>query len=371
MRVHLAKRACLRFLLAGLGGLAVAVLPARGQTASSCQPVPAPCPPALSVPGTLSPVPGMAAPGTGVAPPPVSAAPSDTGLAGAFAAPGASSPGDVGTFRAPDNGYIDGAMPLTQFRLRFDAAYDNNRPDRAEFFYPKCGCFQTRDAKGPPLVERSVDSQELSAYLEVALGNRVSGFFEVPVRFINPEVNRNATGVGDLNFGFKYAVVACQDQFLTFQFRTYVPTGDGFRGLGTEHVSLEPAVLWHKDLTERLRVDAELRDWIPVSGSEFAGNVLRYGVGVSYAVVDGPGLRVAPSAELVGWTALSGKELADGRKLDADGDSILNAKVGVRVGFGDGNGLLSGSDLYVGYGRALTGEVWYKDVVRIEYRMRF
>ena len=38
-------------------------------------------------------------------------------------------------------GYIDDAIVQTRLRLRFDAAYDNNRPDRAEFFYAKCGCF--------------------------------------------------------------------------------------------------------------------------------------------------------------------------------------------------------------------------------------
>jgi hypothetical protein len=30
---------------------------------------------------------------------------------------------------------------FTHFRLRFDAAFDNPIPDRAEFFYAKCGCF--------------------------------------------------------------------------------------------------------------------------------------------------------------------------------------------------------------------------------------
>ena len=29
------------------------------------------------------------------------------------------------------------------------------------------------------------------------------------------------------------------------------------------------------------------------------------------------------------------------------------------------------SDVYVGYGRALTGDVWYKDMVRVEYRLHF
>ena len=29
------------------------------------------------------------------------------------------------------------------------------------------------------------------------------------------------------------------------------------------------------------------------------------------------------------------------------------------------------SDLYIGYGRALTGAVWYKDLLRLEYRYFF
>jgi hypothetical protein len=29
------------------------------------------------------------------------------------------------------------------------------------------------------------------------------------------------------------------------------------------------------------------------------------------------------------------------------------------------------SSLYVGYGRALTGAVWYKDILRVEYRLMF
>ena len=34
-------------------------------------------------------------------------------------------------------GYIDTAIPGNVFRLRFDTAYNNNRPNRAEFFYAK------------------------------------------------------------------------------------------------------------------------------------------------------------------------------------------------------------------------------------------
>lgn len=38
-------------------------------------------------------------------------------------------------------GYIDDAVIHSEFRVRFDAALDNKPPDRAEFFYAKCGCY--------------------------------------------------------------------------------------------------------------------------------------------------------------------------------------------------------------------------------------
>ena len=117
----------------------------------------------------------------------------------------------------------------------------------------------------------------------------------------------------------------------------------------------------------------EVRDQIPLSPrSDFTGNVLRYGLGSSFMAVQRDWGYVAPVAEVVGWTVLSGKELADGRVLDAEGDTIVNAKLGLRFGFGkDDCSNQYRNDIYIGYGRALTGEVWYKDVVRAEYRRFF
>ena len=58
---------------------------------------------------------------------------------------------------------------------------------------------------------------------------------------------------------------------------------------------------------------------------------------------------------------------------NAAGETIVNAKFGIRAGFGQdwSNKLLNNSELYVGYGRALTGDVWYKDIIRVEYQLRF
>jgi hypothetical protein len=269
-------------------------------------------------------------------------------------------------FASSNVGYIDSAIPRTQFRVRYDSAYRNNRPDRAEFFYPQCGC---SGGPGPLGLETSVDYQDIRSYAEVAFGDRFSGFLEVPFRFINPEQNGNHAGLSDIEFGFKGALIADCDRYLTFQLRTYTPTGDGRKGLGTEHYSLEPALLFYQRLGDRLQVEAEFRDWIPLDGTDFAGNVLRYGVGAGYDVYqscDGT-RRVTPIVEVVGWTVLNGKETDPDLRaaVDASGDTIVNVKAGVRFYAGEH------SNFYAGYGRALTGEVWYKDIIRVEYRWQY
>jgi hypothetical protein len=299
--------------------------------------------------------------------------------------------GGTSVARGDGGGYIDSAIPVNQLRVRFDSMIDANRPDRAEFFYPECGCFRFQafqtngrqgDAKasGPGTVPSfHVDAQEYSLYGEVAPSERFSVFAEVPIRSVNfnNALIADNTGLSDVNFGFKYAFVADECQFLTFQLRVFSPTGDGGEGLGTNHWTAEPALLYYRKLSDRLFVQGEFRYWAPLEHpDQFTGNVLRYGAGVTYLAYCGPSFRVSPVLELVGWTVVDGKETVPGTVdpiQDASGDTILNAKAGVRIGFGDQSepGMLSQSDVYIGYGRALTGDVWYKDIIRAELRLRF
>src|SRR5262249_31100471 len=65
-------------------------------------------------------------------------------------------------------GYVDGALPVNQFRLRFDASYDYPFPDRGEFFYS-----HSRTKPGEPAEVRA-DAQEFSAYGEFAIAPRFS-----------------------------------------------------------------------------------------------------------------------------------------------------------------------------------------------------
>lgn len=262
-------------------------------------------------------------------------------------------------------GYIDPAIPGSLFRLRYDTAYDFRRAARAEFFYARSG----PAGPGLPRPEPSVDYQDVTAYLEVAAGERFSGFVELPGRFLNPQVNDNTAGLGDVSAGFKFAFIADEDRIATFQLRSYAPSGDAERGLGTRHVSLEPALLFYQRLDERCGLEGELRWWIPIEGTSFAGDIIRYGLGLHYDLLRRDELVISPVAELVGWTVLGGKESAvrpGGPPLieDAAGDTILNVKVGLRLKFGAG-------DIYTGYGRPLTGDRWYENVFRVEFRLLF
>jgi hypothetical protein len=263
-------------------------------------------------------------------------------------------------------GYIDSALIENQLRLRFDAAYFSNRPNRAELFYPKGAPL----GPGLPRPSPRVDYQELNSYVEVAGTNRLSGFVEAPVRFLHPELNAPATGFGDLNAGFKWAMVCSPDWLATFQLRSYFPTGDSHRGLGTDHFSLEPALLANYRFSDALTLESELRYWVPVDGTDFAGDILRYGVGLTFGKRCPVGFWATPVTEVVGWTVLGGKETVVlsptlAPDVSARGDTIVNAKVGLRFGWGER------TDIYTGYGRALTGDVWYKDTWRVELRVRF
>ena len=288
-------------------------------------------------------------------------------------------------------GYIDTAIVRNQVRFRFDAAYGNNKPDRAEYFYAKCGCFRVLGAdpdapgpapsSGPQLLETIVDYQLLQADLELMLTDNVSVILAAPVRLLNPTINDNTAGMSDLQAGLRLAAYYDDVQALTFQLRTYIPTGDADRGLGTNHVSLEPGVLFAHKLTERLTLESELKDWIPIGGSSnagtgftgpFAGNVISYGLGLGFDLIDDREYRVTPVVEAVGWTILDGlsSSSTDGTLATAniekvDGDTIVNMKFGARISKS------SMGSIYAGYGTALTTEAWYSDIMRLEYRVGF
>ncbi len=262
---------------------------------------------------------------------------------------------------------LDSSVPQNTLRFRFDAGYNMPRPTRAEYFMAKGGL---PFSPGLPLPEKRINSyQELTTYGEFAPVSFFSTFLETPVRWLNPEVNSNNYGVGDINFGFKLCTWNSEDFLATLQLRFYDPTGQA-PGLGTHHWTIEPALLGMWRPYDNIIVEGDVRYWAPLGGTDFAGDVLRYGLGLSLGSTNAQGFWFKPVIEAVGWTTRGGKELVvtapDAFVVqNAANQTIANGYLGVRLGWGNN------FDCYLGYGRCLTGTSWTRDFARVEFRFLF
>jgi hypothetical protein len=248
-------------------------------------------------------------------------------------------------------GYIDSAIPGTYFRLRFDAVDGINRSDRAQYLYEE-------------FVPR-VKYQDIGTYVEMAFNKQFSAFVDLHSHFVQGE-DVNASGLGDTQVGFKWAFVHEEDRFVTFQLRTSIPTGNPLHLLGNGVVAVEPGLLTWRKLNDRVTLEGEFKLWIPIDGSVVSGNVLQYGGAVSYRLFEMKHVSISPVVEMMGWTVLNGQETpAYDVYQNAAGDTIVNVKMGARFEFGPR------WNMYMGYGRSITGDVWYKDVARVELRLSF
>ena len=240
-------------------------------------------------------------------------------------------------------------------------------------------------APGPqPGGSNNINFQQLYFLAEYAPVGRFSVFTEVPIRWIQPQsfipgtftgpTFSNQSGISDVRAGFKLAVSASSNHSLTLQLKAYFPSGDGSRGLGTAHYSVEPSLLYYQRLSDRWSVESQIGGWHPINGSNFsgrgdyAGDIFLYGIGPSYQLVNLENIKFAPVVELFGWYVLGGLQLIGTNSptlADASGTSIVNLKVGARTSFGGHN------SVYVGFGQAVTHSVWYEHIIRAEYRYSF
>jgi hypothetical protein len=331
------------------------------QPAPSPQKAP-PKPAERPAPRPVAPTPPMTAP---VPVPPLSPMPEEAPLPTPVTGAGGTASGGEIALTAP-GAYLDSAVPMTVARFRFQDGFNDNFPNRGEFFYA---------ANGLPLPEKKLDFQEYREYFEYAPMSLASVFVEIPIRTIEPDVNRSHSGLGDINAGFKCVLVQQRDEYLTFQLRGYFPTGNASEGLGTGHYSVEPGLLYFHQV-DRWQFQAELKDWIPIGGdTDFNSNVIEYGAGLGYVLVDSGNYVVTPVGELVGWTFIGGQE----RNADtvvpvsANGDTIINLKPGVRVGMKHPEDPLGFQriSLYAGWSTALTDQHLYQNAFLLELRYAF
>jgi hypothetical protein len=287
-------------------------------------------------------------------------------------------------------GYIEDSSIESKVRFRFDSGMGNNVPDRAEFFYAKCGCYKyvpppanDPDAPGPGQgIPNEINYRELYALGEYAINERYSVFGELPIRGISPQGFvptglldwEGTTGLGDLRFGGKANVFNNDNGGVTAMVRMALPTGDPKKGHGTNHASIEPSVIVHTSLSDRVGLEAQFGYWASIGGSagvnsedSFAGDVITWGVGPSFDAYSSDTLSISPVVELVGWRVIGGFQtcVTCGPDPSAGGTNIVNIKFGARA-------MVNGRhSIYGGFGWHLTEAVWYDKLFRFEYRLGF
>ncbi len=257
--------------------------------------------------------------------------------------------------------FQDSPRPVTQTRIRWDDGLNDHFPDTAEYFWAQIG------TKGPKNPETRVNYNEGTLYQEVA-AKGASFFIEVPYLSVDPAQNPSAAGIGDMNLGTKAVLLDRELLLLTFQFKTVLPTGNPSTGIGTGHVSLEPALLGALKLTSSTYLQGELAYWIPISGtSGAAGSVLEYHASLNQSLwnrVDC--FNVIGTLEVNGltyrgsFTDVTGAVVGNG-----SGSSYLSAGPGLRLAF------CNRVDLGLGVGFGFGDDHGPEQIYRTELRVRF
>ena len=226
---------------------------------------------------------------------------------------------------------IEGAQPGNVLRLSYKTVYGYDRPDRSEHFWRRIGTL------GPRLPERRLDYQDFVFYNETGSAN-TSVYTEIPVRLLNPEVNGNTAGPGDMVIGLKSVIINDPNYVITSITKTVTPIGVSRRGLGQGFLSLEQGLLAVWRIGRSTHLHAEAKFMYPIGADPiFGGEIVRSGLGLSRVLwsdvisppqPDADGLIL--TTELLFTSFLDGFEtLPSGALADAD-TTTINHHMGLR-----------------------------------------
>lgn len=264
--------------------------------------------------------------------------------------------------------FVDTSQPQNNFRLRFDAAYDYQTPDRAEYFWAKIGT--PRGPTAPPnLGETDLDYQEVEAFMELG-GDKFSVGTSIPILIIDPENYANTSGLGDITITTKTVFLDGARWQLTNLFRTYIPSADSKAGLGTGHASIEPGFAWRYKWSDITYLHGDLKYWVPLGGDPVhSGEVLNYGFAISHVWRDSDDFAVMPTLELVAYSFLDGQFTAPGSTatVEVDPQGILTIHPGVRWVWDKGCDC-GVREFGIFGGIAATSDSVYEEIIRAEMR---
>lgn len=266
--------------------------------------------------------------------------------------------------------FADYARPRTVTRLRYDNLESMTRPDRNQFWIQGVTAMRKN---GRRINDPRARLQQFYVYQEAA-AERGSFFIEYPYRQINQSYAPTQAGFSDLNFGIKSLMFDCELLQITFQFRTFTPTGNGMLNLGTGHFSLDPSILTTLKLGPDTYFQGQFGNWIPLAGNQsLAGGVFYCLMSVNhvlcYTTPDSP---LIATLEMDSWSFENGgytAAIAPGQK------SLFVEKGGGVTYFNVGPGLRQSICNRVDVGGAITWATstthWAEPWFRFEARFLF
>ncbi len=265
--------------------------------------------------------------------------------------------------------FVDAPRPQTSNRLRWEEDLNMVFPDRAEYFWARADGM----GKGPRppagvLGERLLSYGELSLYTEVAAGN-FAIINSLPYRSIDPQTFDHASGFSDIMIGTKTLLFDCELLQLSFEMKTFLPTGNFTKGLGTGHVSLEPSLLLGIRLAPDAYFQSQVCEWIPLGGDpNYQGAILHYHFSFN-DILCRPlhNVEVVGTLECSGWTFQNGSFTSPdaGPFQQASGETYFSAGPGLRMD------VCNRIDFGVGTQRSLTYHNWGDWLFRSEFRWRY
>ena len=267
--------------------------------------------------------------------------------------------------------FADYARPRTVTRLRYDNLESMTRPDRNQFWISGVSTMGKTGKR--PITNPQARLQQFYIYQEAA-GEKGSFFIEYPYRQINQNYAPTQAGFSDLNFGIKSLMFDCELLQITFQFRTFTPTGNSMLNLGTGHFALDPSILATLKLTETTYFQGQFGNWIPLAGNQsLAGGVFYSLMSLNqvlcYPTPDSP---LIATLEMDTWSFENGGDTAS---VSKSGSSNIVEKGGGVSYFNIGPGLRQSVCNKLDFGGAITWATstahWAQPWFRFEARFLF
>ncbi len=219
---------------------------------------------------------------------------------------------------------LDPAISTPNVGLRFRSERGLGRPDRLEYVWAKPG-------RGPA-AESKLNIFDSALRLE--LGNaRALLISEFTMRAVDPELNANTVGWGDMLLGGKTLLLDDRCFKLSTIFLTHLKTGPVDNGLGNGHVALEPGLLARFQASDITYFHGQVKYRLPIAGTPgFAGDVLNTGWAVSTIWRETDTYALLPTLELQTNTFLFGAQTTStGAQERVDGTTAVDLFPGMRI----------------------------------------